>query len=45
MAQGDVAHDQNVRPVASCSGHGQLSWTLRGSLKRSDPAVNVAAPS
>lgn len=45
MAQGGLAHDQSVCPVASCPGHGQLSWMLRGSLKRSDPAVNVAAPS
>ena len=44
MAQGGLAHDQSVFSVASCPGHSQLSCTLRGSLKRSDPAVNVAAP-
>ena len=45
MAQGGLAHDQSVFSVASCPGHGQLSCMLRGSLKRSDQAVNVAAPS
>lgn len=30
MAQGGLAHDQSVCPVASCPGHGQLSWMLRG---------------
>lgn len=30
MAQGGLAHDQSVCPVASCPGHGQLSLDAKG---------------